>query len=108
MQKNLFKKSIFVGWYTMRRMKKRILRLLFALEVIVVIAVYIFSDYGVQGILQLKQENSALEKEVSFLQSEVGELQEQIVQLDSSFSKEKIAREQLQMARQGDEIFYLE
>lgn len=89
-------------------MKKRIFRFFFALEIIVFIAVYLFGTSGIQTLFVLKQENMAIENEIAALQEEEEALQKSIVDWNShSFYQEKVAREQLQMARPNDEIYYL-
>ena len=55
-----------------------------------------------------KKERVALEMQLKQLQKEIDALEEEIyVWQTDDFYKEKIAREQLQMARKGDKLFYI-
>jgi len=92
----------------MKEIKRRILRIFFVLEICVFIGVYAFGPHGIQHLRQLSHENEQLEREVQALKIEVSELEQKIVQWNThSFYKEKIAREQLQMAYKNEEIYYL-
>lgn len=92
----------------MRTFKRTMLRVFFALEVFIFIGVYLFGPSGLQTMLRLEHENAELGREIEVLQTEVGSWEQKIVVWKADdFYKEKIAREQLQMARVGDEIFYL-
>ena len=92
----------------MKTFKHIMLRVFFALEVSVFIGVYLFGPNGWQTMLRLECENAELSQEINGLQAEVGLWEKKIVVWKADdFYKEKIAREQLQMARAGDEIFYL-
>lgn len=93
---------------SMRTFKRTMLRVFFALEVSVFVGVYLFGPSGLQTMLRLEHENVELDQEIEKLQVEVGSWEQKIiVWKGDDFYKEKIAREQLQMARSGDEIFYL-
>lgn len=69
------------------------------------------SIYGKKGWLalsKLKQEIHITTNKKEIKEKEISELQEVITAWSTdSFYKEKIAREQLQMARPGDQIFYI-
>jgi len=67
--------------------------------------------FGINGIkvLQLQRKNVIeLENTITMLNNDVEQLEKEInVWKTNDFYKEKFAREQLQMARKGDEIFYI-
>jgi len=67
--------------------------------------------YGNNGITMLRKKRVAvaqLEKNIDQLKAEVISLEKEIYAWQTDdFYKEKVAREQLQMARKGDELFYI-
>ncbi len=89
-------------------LKRRIMRVFFALEVAVFAGFYLFGGNGIHYLAQLESENNELDAQLVHIRREVALLNEQIAQWQADpFFKEKIAREQLQMAREGDEIYYI-
>ena len=93
----------------MKTFKRTMLRVFFAVEVCVFVGVYLFGPGGLQAMVQLEKENKQLDAEIVQLQAEVDQWRQNIALWESDdFYKEKVAREQLQMAKAGDEIFYLE
>lgn len=90
------------------QVKRICIRMLFGAEILIFIGIYIFGAYGIKTLSHLKQETAFVEQEVANVQQEVDALQREIIAWNTHpFYKEKIAREQLQMAREGDTIFYL-
>jgi cell division protein FtsB len=88
--------------------KKMVLRKLLVLEIVIFMGYYLFGFQGLHSIQCLKTENSNLEEKIFQERTQIDQLNVQIVQWDATlFFKEKIAREQLQMAKEGDEIYYL-
>jgi len=93
----------------MKTFKRTMLRVFFGLEVCVFVGVYLFGPSGLQTMLRLENENTQLDNEVASLQKEVFVWEEKIAVWQSDdFYKEEIARKQLQMARGGDEIYYVD
>lgn len=90
------------------RFKYLFLRLALCVEVMLLAAVYFYGSYGVQTLAQLRQDTARVEQEVGKLEQEVATLEHELNDWNSHpFYKEKVAREQLQMAREGDTIYYL-
>ncbi len=88
--------------------KKLILRFFFVLEVAVFLGVYFGSSGGLSSLGALKQENSRLAESITRLEGELQKLEQEQKKWDhTSFYKEKWAREQLQMARPDDEVYFL-
>jgi len=92
----------------MKLNKQRIIRIFFGLELIIFFSFYlggtngIFSVMGLKGdIIHLNQEMVGLKREIEHLQSTV------VAQARHPFFQEKIAREQLQMARADEEIYLM-
>jgi cell division protein FtsB len=86
--------------------KRYIVRILFAGEVILFLGFYFFGTNGIMDMLHMKSDICAIEKEVMLLTGEVDRLRSHIaLQKSHPFFKEKIAREQLQMARADEEIY---
>ncbi len=89
-------------------LKRRSMRIFFMVEIMFFIGLYLFGTDGIQYLMQLQHEQQKLDLELEEVRQEVATLHEQVEQWDATpFLKEKIAREQLQMAREGDEIYYI-
>ncbi len=89
-------------------LKKIFLLCLLATETVAFAWMYRYGTYGSQALHQLRQETATMQHEVDALQREVDDLEHEVVSWQShSFYKEKIAREQLQMARVNDVIYYI-
>ncbi len=92
----------------MKRAKKIFMQMVLVAEMITFGYVYLF---GRNGISALRSERSAvahLDNTIVQLKSEVAQLEQEIYAWETDdFYKEKIAREQLQMARKDDELFYI-
>lgn len=88
-------------------MKQKFLRLFFCAEVLLFTFVYYCGPHGLQVLHALEQENEHLEGKIIQLRGEITTLESEIdVWQTQTFYQEKMAREQLQMARAG-EIVYL-
>lgn len=69
---------------------------------------FIRGNQGLQSLSDIYVEESAIQEGLTQLTQEVASIKQEIDNWSKhSFHKEKIAREQLQMARPDDEIFYL-
>lgn len=92
----------------MKAIKRIFLRVFFGVELFVFALVYVFGPHGLYALRELENQNNTLQAEAATLKQEVQELEDKIAQWDAHpFYKEKIAREQLQMARKGDKIYYI-
>ncbi|MDR3550051.1 MAG: septum formation initiator family protein [Candidatus Babeliales bacterium] len=92
----------------MKVIKRRVLRIFFVLEVMVFAGFYVMGPHGLRAQQKIDKENAELKNETVVLQQELHTLNETIAQWDAHpFFKEKIAREQLQMARKDDQIYYM-
>lgn len=84
-------------------------RILLGLELAVFLYIYIFGSQGVWAYCQVKKENGVLEGQIAQLRNEIVQINQQVVDWQQDvFGKEKIAREQLQMARKDDDVYYLD
>ena len=91
-----------------KSLKKTVLRVLFAMEIVAFVGLYLFGTRGMHTLMELQNKQQELNLLVVDAQNEITALNEQIVHWkDAPFYKECIAREQLQMARPGDEVYYL-
>lgn len=92
----------------MIQIKKICMRIFLILEMAFFGYVYFF---GQNGIVILQRQcilTTALESNIVTIKNEIKQLEEEIHAWQTDdFYKEKVAREQLQMARPGDEIFYI-
>ncbi|TET06064.1 hypothetical protein E3J79_03330 [Candidatus Dependentiae bacterium] len=90
-------------------MRRRVLRFLFVAEIVLFVTFYLFGSNSIQRLLELQSEQKELDMQLQNVKANVSYLNEQIeLWNESSFFKEKVAREQLQMAREDDEIYYLD
>ncbi|HSC24766.1 MAG TPA: septum formation initiator family protein [Candidatus Babeliales bacterium] len=88
--------------------KKIFIRCVVLLEITLFTQLYFF---GPNGIVELRNQ----EKVVFTLKKTIDTLREEVIKVEKEihawqtddFYKEKVAREQLQMARKGDELFYI-
>lgn len=88
--------------------KRSLLRLLFGVEIGLFFYIYLFSPHGLQKLFVLKKEMNSLVLKQSLLKDEVKDLHEKVALFtDDSFYKEKIAREQLYMARKNEEVYFV-
>ncbi|MCA9769830.1 septum formation initiator family protein [Candidatus Dependentiae bacterium] len=88
--------------------KHSIMRAFFVIEVFVFCLVYLLGTQGIVRVKQLQRENSKLEQEIILLKQEVNILEQEIISWQTNiFHKEKIAREQLQMARKNEQVYYI-
>lgn len=89
--------------------KQKLLRIFFALEITVFVLLYIFGSQGLQATRALVQECSAIERTIAQVRTEIKALKAEIVVCESdTLYKERIAREQLQMARAGDTVYFIQ
>jgi cell division protein FtsB len=89
-------------------LKKIAMRIFLVLEMFAFGYVYICGKNGLQSLRKYKNVVIDLKKNITQLDQEVAFLEKEIhVWQSDDFYKEKIAREQLQMARKGDELFYI-
>ena len=89
--------------------KRFALRLFFLVEIILFACVYYYGARGVQIVGEIKRENEAIAKEIRALSNDLDLLEKKIVAWnEDSFYAEKIAREELHMARRDEEIYLLD
>jgi cell division protein FtsB len=92
----------------MVRLKKIFMRVLLLLEMVAFGHIYFFGNNGIKTLQHQRNGVAELQKNVAMLNDEINQLEKEIyVWQTDDFYKEKIAREQLQMARKGDELFYI-
>jgi len=91
----------------MKTIKQMVLRLFFVLEIFVFVWMYLFGAQGVSALHALQEENYILEHQIQDMRADLHKLDQYIAMWEHEpFYKEKIAREQLQMVRRGDTIYY--
>ena len=92
---------------TQTDLKRLSVRLLFACELLVFVWVYFYGAHGFLELTALREECALIAAQKRQKAEDIKLLQEKIIAWNvHSFEKEKLAREQLQMARK-DEIIYL-
>lgn len=91
-----------------RYKKKYILYFILFVEIIVYACFYVAGSQGISLLYKKRLQNHALQEQLELRSCENIRLSQEIVlwQQDD-FLKEKIAREDLQMAYPGDEVYYM-
>ncbi len=93
----------------MHEKKRWLLRIALATEVLLFAITFFFDSHGMRALYALQAETVVLRNEIDTLGSEVAVLEHDIAQWhEDVFYKEKMAREQLQMARCDEIIYYIE
>lgn len=92
----------------MRFAKKNVIPLAFVIELVLFTGYYLIGANGVVALVLMNKEIESTRSEISLLKDEVLHLQNHIaLQKKHPFFKEKIAREQLQMAHENEEIYII-
>ena len=68
---------------------------------------YRYGAYGSKALNGLQDETAVVQQQVAHLETDIVALEHDIAVCKTDFYKEKIAREQLQMAKEGEMIYYL-
>jgi cell division protein FtsB len=90
----------------MRINKQLGIRIFLGVESIVFAFFYLLGSNGIMALLSLKKDISNVRAHVIALKEDIGSLQSTLaLQKEHPFFQEKIAREQLQMARAEEEIY---
>ncbi len=92
----------------MKFTKKKFLKSLMFGELLIVSLFYYYGQQGIATVFFMKTTNREAAKQLGVMQKELSQCEQELALWHAfSFYKEKIAREQLQMARSGETIFYL-
>lgn len=92
----------------MKVIDRLLFRIFFCLEVIFFCVMYVIGSQGMRVVWRQEVENNLFELSTKELEREVVCLKNDVQAWQKNpFYKEKIAREQLQMARGNDTIYYL-
>lgn len=92
----------------MKSPKQIILRTIFALEVVLFTSVYWFGAHGIVALQELQQEHATIVHEMEQYRIEIAALEQEVAAWQTEpFYAEKVAREQLQMARAQEEVYFL-
>ena len=93
----------------MLSIKQKLLRGFFLLEVILFTMFCFFGPSGVSVISEVEKENELLSKEVLRLEQEVVELENKVDSWrNDPFKVEKLSRENLQMSKNGEEVYFVD
>ena len=87
--------------------KKLFLRLLYIIEILLFLYCYFFGPQGIQKLREIKNATQTVLLKIETAQNNITALETTIVSWETNnFYKEKMAREQLQMAKETDEVYY--
>lgn len=88
--------------------KRKITSIFLVGELCLFILTFCFGSHGLQALWLLHNDIQLLNNEIIVIEQEIASLETEITQWQENFFyKEKMAREQLQMARQGEIIYYI-
>ena len=88
--------------------KKILVRIFFVGEIVFFVTMYVVSPDGLASVQSKKVENEKIASHVETLTQEIKKLEDEIKKWEqNTFYREKVAREQLQMARPTDEVYYV-
>lgn len=88
--------------------KRHFLRFFFVFEIMIFLGIYFLSPHGVRILSNMHKENRYVVDKIEELQKDIQTLEAEVAEWEhNSFYKEKIAREQLQMAKSSDEVYFL-
>lgn len=89
-------------------LRRSLLRFFFYIESLLFIWTYLFGIQGIHVIIKTKKENKLLEMEIESLQKDISDLELKIFKWNTNpFFKEKYARQQLQMTRKDDTVYFI-
>lgn len=92
----------------MVHLKRIFMKIVLCVEMVLFGYVYFFGINGIAALQNQKLNVATLQKNIMLLNDEIARLKNEIYAWQTDdFYKEKVAREQLQMARKGDELFYV-
>ena len=90
------------------QIKKTIVNVFLLSEMVCFIYLYLLGTNGIKILQNQRLMVYELRKELELAEKEVKQLQEELyVWQTDDFYKEKVTREQLQMARKDDKLFYI-
>jgi cell division protein FtsB len=92
----------------MTHRSRQILCVLLLLEVVGFSYTYFWGTQGIQVLWQAQAENKVAEEKNRVAEMQVAELVREVALWKTQpFYREKVAREQLQMCRKGDTVYYI-
>lgn len=92
----------------MLNIKQLLLRIFWIIELALFMGIYLLGPYGIQAHKSEFKKINSLSKEIDKLSNDVYSLEIDISDFKSeNFYKEKIAREELQMAYPGETVYYI-
>jgi cell division protein FtsB len=90
------------------KVKRIAVKVLFMGEILVFGHMYFFGKNGIEVLREQQKKVTCMNESVVQLAGDVARVEKEIATWkEHDFFKEKIAREQLQMARKGDQLFYI-
>lgn len=92
----------------MKIIKKRVFRLLWMLQIICWAGYYLYGENGYHAMSTIKKENEQVLHDIEHLQQDITVIEQEVVAWQTDlFYVEKVAREQLQMAKDGEELYFI-
>jgi cell division protein FtsB len=90
----------------MKEIKKLTMRFFFVAEIVLFLFYYFFGTHGIAPLMALEEQNETLKRELLLLKSDIKHWQKEVdAWHQSSFNREKFAREHLQMAYRDEELY---
>ena len=91
-----------------RYSKRYVVRFFLGIEILTFICFYVCGPQGIYELMRLRSENSLFQKDLARMRFGLNTVKKAVARWQhDDFLREKIAREELQMVRKGEEIYYL-
>jgi len=88
--------------------KQKLLRIFFVGEIVVFVWLYIFGSQGLHATRSLARGCHLIEQDIAQLRTQLEALKMELAAYEcDALYKERIAREQLQMARKGEVVYFI-
>ncbi len=85
---------------------RRCLQIFLIFELFIFLIVYCFGPKSLKSLKEIQKMQHMVSLEIVNLESEVSELLQNSIKLQSSFAKEKIARERLLMKKNEENVYF--
>lgn len=92
----------------MKHIKKALFRSIWALQIICWAGYYVFGENGIFAMRTIAQENGGVLHQIDCIKQDIKNIEQEIIAWQTDlFYVEKVAREQLQMAKEGEELYFI-
>lgn len=92
----------------MKHIKKTLFRMVWALQIVGWAGYYVFGENGLYAMRAIAKENDEVLHHIDQIKQDIKNIEQEIIAWQTDlFYVEKVAREQLQMAKEGEELYFI-